>query len=119
VFVLDHIAKPRIRDRVFSPWRENIRELAKRENVYCKLSGVVTEDGWQRWTRQSITPYLNTALEAFSPQRLMFGSDWPVLELASDYTRWITTVRDWATSLTPAEQDHLFTTTAHKAYNLK
>lgn len=118
IFVLDHIAKPRIRDRVFSPWRENLRELARRPNVYCKLSGVVTEDGWQRWTRQSISPYLNSALEAFGPRRLMFGSDWPVLELASDYNRWISVVRDWASPLTQDEQNRLFSETAIEAYQL-
>jgi L-fuconolactonase len=118
IFVLDHIAKPRIRDRVFSPWRENLRELAKRENVYCKVSGVVTEDGWQRWTRQSIAPYMDCALEAFAARRLMFGSDWPVLELASDYGRWVSTVREWAGRLTADEQARVFSGTAIEAYRL-
>lgn len=118
VFVLDHIAKPRIRDRVFSPWRENLRELAKRENVYCKLSGVVTEDGWQRWSSHSIAPYLNHALEVFGVRRLMFGSDWPVLNLAADYSRWLSVVREWSSGLSPDERERLFSGTAVEAYKL-
>jgi len=118
VFVLDHIAKPRIRDRVFSPWRENLRELAKRENVYCKVSGVVTEDGWQRWSGHSINPYLNNVLDIFGPRRLMFGSDWPVLELASDYSRWVKVVRDWTASFSADERERFFSGTAVEAYKL-
>ncbi len=88
VFVLDHIAKPRIKDRLISPWRENIRELAKRPNVYCKISGMVTEADWRHWTEKDLEPYVDTVLEAFGPRRLMFGSDWPVCLIASSYSRW-------------------------------
>lgn len=73
VFVLDHIAKPRIREGLLSPWQERIRELARRPNVYCKLSGVVTEAHWQRWTPDDLQPYFDMVLEAFTPKRLMIG----------------------------------------------
>jgi L-fucono-1,5-lactonase len=72
-FVLDHVAKPRIRERVLDPWRRNIAELAKRENVYCKISGIVTEADWGAWSQHDLWPYLEVALEAFGPRRLMVG----------------------------------------------
>jgi L-fuconolactonase len=118
VFVLDHVAKPRIKRDEMSPWRENLKELARRKNVYCKLSGVVTEADWRGWTRGQVRPFMNAALEAFGPRRLMFGTDWPVILLASGYGRWTQCVRDFASTLSPAEQDRLFGGTAVEAYNL-
>ncbi len=85
-FVLDHLAKPRIKAGELSPWREQIRELAQSPNVWCKVSGVVTEADWQAWKPSDFAPYFEVALEAFGPGRLMFGSDWPVCQLAADYS---------------------------------
>jgi L-fuconolactonase len=118
IFVLDHIAKPRIRDNLMAPWQENIRELARRENVYCKLSGVVTEADWQGWTIGQLHPYLETAIEAFGPRRLMFGSDWPVCLLACKYANWHRLVRDFTRLLSPDEQRRIFGETAIEAYKL-
>jgi len=118
-FVVDHIAKPRIRDGVISPWRENLAELARRENVYCKISGVVTEADWNRWTEEQIRPYLDTVLEVFGPSRLMFGSDWPVCLLACDYARWLAIVRRAIEKLTAGEQDRILGGTAIEAYRLE
>jgi L-fuconolactonase len=118
IFVLDHIAKPRIRDNLIAPWQENIRELARRENVYCKLSGVVTEADWQGWTIGQLHPYLETAIEAFGPRRLMFGSDWPVCLLACKYANWHRLVRDFTRLLSPDEQRRIFGETAIEAYKL-
>jgi L-fuconolactonase len=118
IFILDHVAKPRIRDRVLSPWRENMRELARRPNVYCKLSGMVTEADWELWSHEKLSPYIETALEAFTPKRLMFGSDWPVVTLASTYQRWIDTLRDSVDQLSPSEKAWIFATTAIEAYGL-
>lgn len=118
IFVLDHIAKPRIREGIFSPWRENLRELAKRPNVYCKLSGMATEADWITWTPELLHPYFEVALEAFTPSRLMFGSDWPVLEVAGSYERWASTVRTWLARLSPAEQHRVLRGTAMEAYRL-
>ena len=84
-FVVDHIAKPLIADRKFSPWREELEALATFENVYCKLSGIVTEADWRSWRPEYFTDYLNIAVDAFGPRRVMIGSDWPVCTLAGDY----------------------------------
>jgi L-fuconolactonase len=118
VFILDHVAKPRIRENQISPWRENMRLLAKRRNVYCKISGMVTEADHKTWTSQKLRPYLDTALEAFGSRRLMFGSDWPVCLLACGYRRWNQIITEFASQLTPEEQDRLFGATAIEAYGL-
>lgn len=91
IFILDHMAKPRIREGITQPWENNLRELARRPDVYCKLSGMVTEADWQHWSDTDQEPYFGTAISCFGPQRLMFGSDWPVLQLASPYGRWLET----------------------------
>jgi L-fuconolactonase len=118
VFIVDHIAKPRIRDRALSPWKDNLRELARRQNVYCKLSGLVTEANWRAWTHESLSPYIDVALQAFGPTRLMFGSDWPVVTLASSYKGWWETVRIALGRLSPSEQKWILSGTAVQAYGL-
>lgn len=118
VFVVDHVAKPRIREHTMSPWREKIHELARRENVYCKLSGMVTEADWQNWTEDHLRPYWEVVLSAFGPQRLMFGSDWPVLIVASSYGRWVDVVRSLISTLSQAEQECIMGSTAIRAYRL-
>jgi L-fuconolactonase len=118
IFILDHVAKPRIRDRVLSPWNENIRELARRANVYCKVSGMVTEAEWDTWSEEDLFPYIETVVEAFSPKRMMFGSDWPVVNLASSYRRWIDTVRTAIAQLSTTEREWIFGRTAIEAYGL-
>jgi L-fuconolactonase len=118
VFVVDHIAKPRIREGVLSPWRENIRELAKRPHVYCKLSGLVTEADPANWSAATLAPYIETVLEAFGPARLMFGSDWPVSLLGVTYAGWMELVREAVSALSPAEQERVLGGTAKEAYRL-
>ncbi len=118
VFVLDHIAKPRIRDNELEPWASRIRELAKRPHVYCKLSGMVTEADWQNWTVAQITPFMDAVLEAFGPRRLMFGSDWPVCLLAASYQQWVGIVHDTISRLSDAEQARIWGGTAVEAYRL-
>lgn len=119
VFILDHLAKPRIRERILAPWQENIRELARRANVYCKLSGMVTEADWNTWSDDALAPYIDTALEAFTPKRLMFGSDWPVVTLASSYWRWANTIQTAIAHLSEDERDWIFAKTAIQAYGLR
>jgi len=84
-FVLDHISKPQIKDHIFSPWKEDIKKLAGHKNVWCKLSGMVTEADWKNLEQEIFRPYLDIVFEAFGTDRLMTGSDWPVCKLAGDY----------------------------------
>lgn len=118
IFVLDHIAKPRIGDHQISPWAENLRELARRPNVYCKLSGMVTEADYDHWMDSDLTPYFETALEAFGPQRIMFGSDWPVCLVAVSYRRWFEIVSRQIERLSQDERDRILGGTASEAYRL-
>ena len=118
VFVLDHIAKPAIRAGERQPWAQNLAELARRPNVFCKLSGVVTESNYATWTWDQVLPYMEAALEAFTPARLMFGSDWPVCRVAVSYADWVRTVERFTAPLTAAEREAIFQTTATRAYRL-
>jgi L-fuconolactonase len=118
IFVLDHVAKPRIRERALSPWRKNIQELARRPNVYCKISGMVTEDDWHNWSNETLGPYIDTVLESFSPKRLMFGSDWPFVTLVCTYQRWMDAVRSAIGQLSTTEQGWIFRKTAIEAYRI-
>jgi L-fuconolactonase len=117
-FILDHVAKPRIKDKVMTPWDRNMRELAKRQNVYCKLSGMVTEADPARWTPEGLQPYIDVVLAAFGPRRLMYGSDWPVMLLAGDYARWFGTVQNAIGKLSKAEQERIMGGTAAEAYGI-
>lgn len=119
IFVLDHLAKPRIKDRSISPWRENITDLARRENVYCKISGLVTEADYQTWTPPDLDPYLDTVLNTFGPRRLIFGSDWPVCLVATTYSDWFNLVSAKIGRLTASEQDRILGGTAAEAYGLQ
>lgn len=104
LFVLDHISKPFIKDSVISPWDDQIRQLASFENVYCKLSGMVTEADWQNWKPEDFRPYLDIVLEAFGSDRLMIGSDWPVCLLAGEYEAVMNLVIEYIQSLSNDEQ---------------
>ena len=116
--VLDHLAKPRIAAHELEPWRTNIRELARRPHVCCKLSGMVTEADFTAWTADDMLPYIETALEAFGPARLMFGSDWPVCTVASTYRRWVDTIQRSIESLSQTERDQIVGLTAASFYKL-
>jgi L-fuconolactonase len=118
-FVLDHLAKPRIKDGHFEPWNKNIRELARRENVSCKLSGMVTEADWSTWTEEQLKPYFETVLESLGSNRLMFGSDWPVCLVAGSYQRWTETCESLAAKLSASERGQLFGGTAARIYCLE
>jgi L-fuconolactonase len=117
-FVLDHIAKPFIRDRVIDPWAEGIQRLAAFPNVYCKASGLVTEADWQRWLPADLRPYLDIVFEAFGPERIMFGSDWPVCTLAGTYAEVADVLYDYVKNLSEHEQAAVWGGTAWKFYGL-
>ena len=104
-FVLDHIAKPLIREHLMSPWEEDVRRLAERPNVVCKLSGLVTEARWDCWQPADIWPYLDVVVEAFGTSRLMIGSDWPVCTVAADYARTMGLVIDYVNDRHPDAAD--------------
>ena len=118
IFVLDHIAKPRISEGLISPWKSNLEELSKREHVYCKISGMVTEADWETWSEQDLRVYLDVVLEAFGPERLMFGSDWPLCSLACDYGTWFGLVSSFIAPLSPSEQERILGGTAVEVYRL-
>ena len=118
IFVLDHIAKPRIKENILSPWRENMLEIAKRPNVYCKISGMVTEADYHLWTEKQLDPYFDVVLQAFEPKRLMFGSDWPVALVAVNYGRWFKLVSKKIEKLSAPERDRILGGTAVEAYKL-
>jgi L-fuconolactonase len=118
VFIIDHVAKPRIRERTLSPWRESMMELALRENVYCKISGMVTEAEWAFWQAEDLMPYFEIVLEAFGSRRTMFGSDWPVLTLAASFERWANTVKEAIGKFSEQEQMRILAGTAIEAYGL-
>jgi len=118
--VLDHIAKPVIQGAPPADWVHHIREVARRPQIFCKFSGVVTEvrtPGW-RWTPELLRPYFEVVLEAFGPKRLMFGSDWPVCLVASDYLRWHRFVESCTDALTSAERAAIFGGNATVFYKL-
>ena len=117
-FVLDHLAKPRIKAGELDPWRQDLRALAAHGNVLCKLSGMVTEADWQGWKRSDFTPYLEVALEIFGPKRLMIGSDWPVCTLAAGYPETIGIVREFLAPLAAAEREAIEGGNAARFYAL-
>jgi L-fuconolactonase len=118
VFVLDHIAKPQIAAGVMEPWAGQMRELALRENVWCKVSGLVTEAKWDAWSPETLKPYLDVAVEAFGPERVMAGSDWPVCLVACGYTQWWQVLRDYFAGFSEAERASIFGGTATSVYGL-
>jgi L-fuconolactonase len=118
-FVLDHAAKPPIASRVREPWTTLIRRLARLENVSCKLSGLVTEADWATWKPDHLRPYVEIALEAFGPARVMFGSDWPVCLLAASYERVVETATELTRELTATERARVFGGTAIETYDLR
>ena len=118
VFILDHIAKPRIAAGELEPWACNIRELARRPHVACKLSGMVTEAGVATWTPAQLQPYFDIVIEAFGPDRLLFGTDWPVCLAGVEYARWKTTVANALHPLSATEQAAIFGGNAQTLYRL-
>jgi L-fuconolactonase len=104
-FVLDHIAKPGIADGVLEPWSRDIRELARFGNVCCKVSGMVTEARWKRWRAEDFRPYLDAVFEAFGPERVMIGSDWPVCTVSASYAETIAIVKDYIRQFSDEQQN--------------
>jgi len=117
-FVVDHMAKPSIKQGAIEPWAHALRELAQRPHVACKLSGLVTEIGRPDWTIADLRPYVRVVLDAFGPSRVLFGSDWPVCLVACGYARWMETVQELIAHLSPAEQAAVLGDNARRVYRL-
>lgn len=117
--VLDHIAKPLIKSGKLEPWKKHIKELSQNKNLHCKLSGLLTEANWLHWKEDDIKPYLDHVFEFFTPERLFFGSDWPVCLLAAEYGQVIKLIRNYIESLPSHQQAWIMGNNAHAFYNLR
>jgi L-fuconolactonase len=117
-FVLDHMAKPDIKNALFEPWRQQLNELATLPNVWCKISGIVTEADVEHWTTEDLRPYIEYAIACFGWQRVMCGGDWPVVNLAGGRARWIAALEEVVNGCSPAEQRHLFYDNARAFYRI-
>ena len=114
--VVDHLAKPNIKDGTLSPWREQIRELARHQNIFCKLSGMVTEANWASWRAEDFQPYMEVIFEAFGEDRIMFGSDWPVCLVAASYRQVVALVDDFLPRTSAALRGKVFGQNAARFY---
>lgn len=116
--VVDHLSKPKIKDGIVGGWRNDLKRAAAHPNVFCKLSGMVTEADWKNWKPSDLKPYVETALESFGPERCMFGSDWPVCELAAPYGTVLTALKEVLGPLSDDEYKRIFSQTAIDFYGL-
>ena len=117
-FVLDHLAKPDIRSGAIQDWEKDIKALAEHENVSCKISGMVTEADWKNWKVDDFTAYMDAVVAAFGTKRIMFGSDWPVCQVAATYKQVTDLVRQYFSSFSPDEQARFFGGNASTFYSL-
>jgi len=118
VFIIDHCAKPDIQGKQIQEWRDLIREIAGFPHISCKVSGLITEAAWNRWDEGDIYPYLDAVFEAFGPERLMFGSDWPVMMLSGNYKLWFQVLEKYAKGLDDEASHKFFGGNAARIYKL-
>lgn len=117
-FVIDHLAKPYIRRGLWRQWAKDLQAIARHENVFCKISGMTTEADWTGWRAADFAPYLDIALEAFGAERLMYGSDWPVCLLASDYAQQLAAAEGFLAKLSASEQAKIMGENAARFYKI-
>ena len=117
--VIDHLSKPQIKGGLIDEWRKDLRAASLYPNVYCKLSGMITEADWDKWTVDDLRPYVETAIECFGPDRCMYGSDWPVCELAGSYKQVFEALNELVGQLSESERQSIFCDTARQFYRLK
>jgi L-fuconolactonase len=116
--VLDHIAKPSISTGEIEKWKQHIKSLAASENIFCKISGMVTEANWKQWGKEDFLPYLDVVFEAFGEKRVMYGSDWPVCLVAASYAQQLAIVQDYISTLSQTQKDRVMGENAKTFYNL-
>jgi len=117
-FVIDHIAKPNIKQQELKEWEKGIKAIAAFENVYCKVSGMVTEADWENWQPADFNNYLEVVTNSFGTSRLMYGSDWPVCKVAADYGQVVDIVKDYFSAFSQTEQKAFFGGNAIEFYNI-
>lgn len=117
-FIVDHCAKPNVKTHAIDQWKEGLKELAAYPQVSCKLSGLITEAAWKEWRPADFYPYLDVVFEAFGPDRLMFGSDWPVMLLSGIYVQWKSLIEKYTEHFLPEDRDNIFGGTAQRVYGL-
>jgi L-fuconolactonase len=117
--VLDHISKPFIKSGILQPWKEEIEALAERPNVWCKISGMVTEADHQSWSYGDFVPYMKVVYEAFGPDKIMLGSDWPVCKLAGEYGEVMGISLDFINHLSDTEKEKICAVNAKDGYQLE
>lgn len=117
-FVIDHIAKPDIKSGGILAWKKGIEEISKYENVWCKISGMVTEADWNSWKTDDLKPYLDVIFENFSTDNLMFGSDWPVCNVAADYNTVVKTLEDYISNFSIEDQNKIWYQNVKSFYKL-
>jgi L-fuconolactonase len=118
LFIIDHIAKPKIGGKEITLWKKLLVPVAAYPNVYCKISGMVTETSWYRWKQEDFTPYLDTIVELFGTERILYGSDWPVCTLSASYYDTYSIGKDYFNSFSKDEQDNFFGKNAIRFYHL-
>jgi L-fuconolactonase len=117
-FVIDHIAKPYIKRKEIDEWKKDMERITEHENVYCKISGMVTEADWKEWKKEDFKPYLDVVVNAFGTNRILFGSDWPVCLVAASYEAMLAIVTDYFSAFSKEEQERFFGLNAIRFYNL-
>ena len=117
-FVIDHLAKPYIKDGKIEEWENDMKAVSSFENVYCKISGMVTEADWKNWKPGDFSPYLDVVVKSFGTNRIMYGSDWPVCLVAASYQQQLNIVTEYFSSFSKSEQEAVFGGNAIKFYNL-
>ncbi len=117
-FVIDHLAKPFIKDGIIEDWKRDMVAIAQHENVSCKISGMVTEANWKQWKKEDFRPYLDVAFEVFGSKRILFGSDWPVCLVAASYDKMLDIVQNYISEFTTQEQSDFWSGNAVSFYNL-
>lgn len=117
-FVIDHMAKPFIKDGIIEDWKRDMVAFAQHENVSCKISGMVTEADWKQWKKEDFRPYLDVVFEVFGSKRILFGSDWPVCLVAASYEKMLGIVHDYISEFTTQEQSDFWSGNAVSFYNL-